>query len=576
MDTETKEKRRRDRTIEHHLFQGMAAYQRSRAAGEWCEPRWVRFTRAGAFWDWLEPQLMPKTRCYLFAHNLGFDLPVLHAFTELPKRGWELARCVIETPPIILVWRKGLLNLTMLDTLNFWRSSLEELGDSIGLPKLKRPSLRASRARWDRYNKRDVEIIRKAVHSFWELLRLHDLGGFAPTLASQAVRAFRHRFMGHQVLIDDDLEALDLARRSLHGGRVECFRLGAIPGRVHCLDVNAMYPAVMRSQEYPTVLRYVGRQVTRRELVRWLKKYAVVADCLIETKRPRYAVVHEDRLVFPVGRLRVQLTTPELAEAIGRRELRRVVSVALYERAPLFVGFIDKLYAMRDQAKAAGDEVQSYMLKILTNSLYGKFAQRGFQWREHSHTTDLAVKVWSELDAETGELNHYRQLAGLVQERQREGESQDSHPAIASHVTAYARTLLWELLERAGRENVYYCDTDSLMVNDRGLERLGGALDPARLGALKYVCQTHTLRLYGPKDYRLGRQRVLKGIRAKAKHRGGATWLQEQWSTLVGLLNDGQADAPLVRSITKTMKRDYRKGEVQPSGLVLPLRLRQW
>ena len=46
----------------------------------------------------------------------------------------------------------------------------------------------------------------------------------------------------------------------------------------------------------------------------------------------------------------------------------------------------------------------------------------------------------------------------------------DSCPIIASTVTAYARCYLFDIMRKAGLENVLYCDTDSVFLTEDGYE----------------------------------------------------------------------------------------------------------
>lgn len=573
VDTETHEIKRSDGGVEHHLTFGWGCYQRTRRSGEWVEPEWKRFTTRKQFWDWLESRLRPRTRTFLFAHNWAFDAPVLGVFTALVERGWVMTGAIVESPPVIITLRRGTQTLTLLDTLNWWRVPLRALGDSLALPKLSMPSRRASRAVWDRYARRDVEIIHAAVHAWWVFLRDYDLGGFAPTLASQAFRAFRHRFLSHPILIDDSEEALSLARRSLHGGRVECFRLGRITARISHLDVNSMYPYVMRECEYPTVLRLLARRVDISECARWVQGSCVVADCILETDEPCYPSWIAGRLCFPVGSFSAVLTTPELRHALDRGHVRSIAQAAVYDRAPIFTAFVDTMYRLRGEAKERGDAVSTYMLKILMNSLYGKFAQRGTTWETVEQTDDHTVEVWCEIDADTREITHYRRFAGQVQRRARVTESFDSHPAIAAHVTAEARMYLWRLISLAGRSHVYYCDTDSLILDDHGAQRLQPWVDLTRLGALKMERSYRSLTLYGPKDYAVPGHRVLKGVRVNARWINDHTVVQERWARLAGMIRRGELEAPTTHQQKKVLKREYHKGLVLPGGRVVPFRL---
>ncbi|GAH94157.1 unnamed protein product, partial [marine sediment metagenome] len=75
---------------------------------------------------------------------------------------------------------------------------------------------------------------------------------FSITKASQAFCAYRFRFMDHKIYIHNDVTVQNLERSAYIGGRVECFRLGKIPGKQFVsMDINSMYPFVMKAEKYP-------------------------------------------------------------------------------------------------------------------------------------------------------------------------------------------------------------------------------------------------------------------------------------------------------------------------------------
>ena len=576
VDTETDQIPIGNRTVKHVLRFGWACYQRTRSGGAWTHPDWFRFTTPDSFWDWIEQRARPKVRLFIFAHNWSFDGPVLQLFDILPSRGWTMNRAVLESPPVILSWRREKTTLQILDTLNWWRMPLAKIGESINQPKLSMPSSDASLDDWDTYAKNDVEVIRVALHQWWRFLAANDLGGFAPTLASQALRSYRHRFMPAKILIDDNPQALELARNSLHGGRTEAFRIGKIRGPINCLDVNSMYPAVMASEWYPARLIDVMRSPDHDELAEWLDRFCVVASVDLRLKRPRFAHVNEGRLMFPVGRITECLTTPDLIDALRHGEIIKIHSAAVYEREKLFASFVDDFYRHRQAAAERGNKADSWRFKILMNSLYGKFAQRGERWEVTGPAADNAVELWVEINADTGAVRYFRKVAGSLQERIRDGESHDSHPAIASHVTAYGRALLWTLIQKAGHANVFYVDTDSLYCTDGGAAKLASRMHPAALGALKSEGVHKQMIIHGAKDYVLDGKVVCKGVRANAVWAKPNEVVQEQWSTLTGLIRIADLTAPRTRTVTKTLQRVYEKGTVSADGAVSPLLLTEW
>jgi hypothetical protein len=366
---------------------------------------------------------------------------------------------------------------------------------------------------------------------------------------------------------------LALARAAYLGGRVECFRIGKLTGPLTLYDINSQYPHVMSTHRYPTRLMATCRAPKLAEVGDWLTRYCVVARCEIATDEPAYPIEHESKLLFPVGTFAAVLTTPELAHALARGRVKAITEIALYESAPIFWDYVHELYELRLAASREGNAVLEWQCKRMLNALYGKFGQRGRVYETVGQDPDLGIGVWTEIDAETGEVRQLRQFGGLIQEQKAEGESRDSHPAIAAHVTAHARMALWGWIQRAGRAHVYYVDTDSLLVDAVGAGRLAPAVDETALGKLKVEGVFTTGHLHGLKDYRFGEITRTKGVRAAAVWIDANTVEQEHWSTLVGLLRKGDLSAPIVEQRVKHLRRVYTKGCVQSDGSIQPLRL---
>lgn len=572
-DTETDAFRISSTETGQRLRFGWACWQRTLPDSSWSEPLWERFTSPSEFLSWLEGRTRPKTRTYVFAHNLHFETVVLNLFKLFPERGWKLGRAILESPPVILSFRRELATVEFIDTGNWWLHSAAKIGETVGVPKLPMPSLVDSLEEWDSYCRNDVEIIRVAMLKWFDFLRRYDLGGFARTLAGQAFKAYRHRFMNHQIFVHDNERCAALERDSYHGGRVECFFIGRVSSPVWCYDVNSMYPFIMKENVFPCKKIWYTRRSSISELQTWLSDYAVIARVTLRTERARYPLLLNGKLVFPVGIFETALTGPDIKEALREDEIVSITEMGVYEQAPLFRSFVETLYPLRLEAKARGDEVSHYNLKILMNSLYGKFGQSGRVWETVERTDNLTPEVWDELDLVTGEFTSWRRVGGLLQRKEKEPESYHSFPAIAAYVTAYARALLFGLFERAGFENVLYCDTDSLFVTEEGASRLSHLADEEQLGKLKLAKSWPWVQIHGPKDYEAPGSKVLKGVKKSARWIDESTVRQEQWRKLPGLLRLGHLDTPVIVEVEKHLSREYTKGTITSSGRVVPLRL---
>jgi len=280
--------------------------------------------------------------------------------------------------------------------------------------------------------------------------------------------------------------------------------------------------------------------------------------------------VRDDKLIFPVGRFKAQLTTPELNYGYQIGAIRAIHRVAVYERAVLFQRFVDDLHGRRADCIRAGDTVGAWHFKKLLNSFYGKWGQNGRKWRTVGACDPDRLEVEDWIDAQTEAVSKRRYFGGVVQELEMAGESFESHPAIAAHITAHARLELFNIIQHVGTKHYFYCDTDAVLVDQVGFERLKDRIDAVRLGGLKVAGHYRDIVIHGPKDYVLDGKVTLKGVRPSANQIADATYEQERWSSLKGLIRESSVDAPLTRRIVKHLSRTYTKGTVTVDGHVQP------
>jgi len=557
-------------TCEHRLAFGWACYSRWIKESRWSSPQWFRFTSGYDLWAWVSDQCRDKQQVWTYCHNVNFDWQITGMCQNLPRIGWECEQAIIEDPPNAFRWRKGRKSLRCLDSFNYFYAPLRDIGARLNLPKLTAKHAYDWEYLDDDYCRRDAEIVLVAIQQWIEWLRSNDLGGLAISLAAQSMRAYKHRFMDYPIYIDDNEQAIEMARASYVGGRTEAWTVGTPVHNITCLDVNSMYPHVMREGEFPTRLHGVYKSVQVHELARWLSEYALIAQVSLRTDQPVFPIRDSGKLIFPVGTFEATLCTPELAYALQHGLITSIARVAIYDKAPIFVSYIDTLFSLRLQAQQAGDKTADYYLKKLVNSHYGKWGQRGGKEEIIGHTNDLSLRVEDEYDLDTGQRYRVRYIAGVIMRRALDEESRESHPAICSHVTSAARMLLWRLACAAGLENVHYMDTDSLHVSTQGAASLSQYIDASRLGYLKVEKEIARAIYYGPKDYSLDGVRRTKGVRAAAIEVGRAEFEQQQWVSIRGACSLHWSGGPLVRRVRKKLKRVYTKGTVDANGRVLP------
>jgi hypothetical protein len=299
----------------------------------------------------------------------------------------------------------------------------------------------------------------------------------------------------------------------------------------------------------------------------------VIGEVTVETPEPCLPYRARQGLIFPIDTFRTTLPTPELEHALAKGYIKRVHSVALYSGADLFTGFVRYFFDLRLAYKEQNNQAYSFLCKLMLNSLSGKFGQGGRVYQDIGQADSSEVRSWQEWDADDHRLVGVRQFGGITQEWHKEGESFNSHPAIAAHVTSYARMWLWKLIKQAGDHNVYYCDTDSLVVNKAGFDNLYPLYGGEGLGELKLEKSFDHLVNYGAKDYIFGDKVKVKGIKAKARQVGENVFVQDRFSKFKTMLKNNDLDRMIVTPERKVLKREYTKGIVTASGWVKPFTL---
>jgi hypothetical protein len=508
------------------------------------------FETAAGFWEWVEGQCVIGKPLSIFAHNFGYDAGILWAETELRRRGWRCTNYINGTPgPLIVSWAKGPVSpaprmiIKMFDSMNYFSSSLADLGEATGLAKLDPAALTEGKEAAVAYCWRDTEIVMAAVLAFRDFVIDKRLGNLRPTIAGQAMSAFRHRFMRHKILVHDNAIALKLERASFHGGRTEALIRGRVPeshGTLFKLDIHSHYPSVMQKERFSA--RLVASWATYQPLSFQAAIDAgrgMVALCHIETDKPIYGVVlcshcgstaasckcaafKGEKLIFPVGRFWTTLSTPELMHAWHAGHVLKVKSWAEYEREPLFRDYVDYFYDERMKYKVAGNAAFAHMAKTLLNSLYGKFGERALWWTEtRKYQTDSVGEVWTDSGPKTPVIK-LRNRLGVTQMLMTDEESNNSCPIISSEITGYGRLMLWRLIDQAGQGEgrVYYCDTDSLIVNQVAYDNLAGYIHPTNLGFLGLEGTAEYGEFMAPKHYTFGAgadsETKIKGVSKRA------------------------------------------------------------
>lgn len=573
-DTETKQVKLSDKETEHKLRLGVAVYIEYSYKKGILSEQWFNFKTKKEFWDFVKEKSYKKSRLVLIAHNIQFDFKVMSGFDELVKRGYELGKFILSNNANIWKFKTENHSILVLDNLNYFRNPLKVLGRTVGLEKIAMPDDKEIDEIWFNYCKRDVEILKVSWIKWINFVKKNDLGCFGLTLASQSFNAYRHRFKDYPIYIHKNRTITELERESYHGGRTECFYIGNFRGQTfYSLDFNSMYPYVMREFEYPTKLTFSYESCSRSELSSALKKFAVIARVKLDVKENVFPYRQDNRLIFPTGIFETVLTTEELKLALKMNAVKEVKETAVYQKALIFRSFVDYFYSLRKEYKKKGNYLYNYLSKIIMNSLYGKFGQRIDVFEQIAFRPDLPNSIEYIWDWEEQRKIIRRIIMGKVEVSKEKIEGFNAFAAIPSEVSANARLHLYNAIKRAGKENVFYCDTDSLFVNEKGFKNLRTLISSSKLGYLKIEESDTELEIRGLKDYTFKGRTKIKGIKRDALKISENVFTQVQFEKVKSSLYKGRLNKQVMFKITKRLKRNYKKGEVLPSGKIIPFNL---
>ena len=315
--------------------------------------------------------------------------------------------------------KKG--GITFYDTLRHWAISVEEMGKIIGLPKLEQNFQSVE------YCRRDTEIVWFFVEEMitrYESLNLK-LKSTLPAMGLQFLKQFTEipswPFPSH---------ILEWLRKGYYGGRVEVYRMGPVEGRTNHYDFNSLFPAVMRSAPYPDVNSW--RVVTDPKFD--LEGMAELTIDIPPMHIPPLPYHGQGEIIYPYGRIHGVWTYPEIRQALqdGGKIVRVEQALEFTKLAKPFESFIDYCY---DQRQKAQGPFENGFWKLLMNSTYGKFGQKG-------------------------------NLQMIYNDRDFEIEAKASHANViwSAYVTSHARVKLLNRMRECSY--VFYTDTDSIFTPD--------------------------------------------------------------------------------------------------------------
>lgn len=437
--------------------------------------RW--YDSIGAF---IDRELVPSTSgCWFYAHAGGLaDLQFVfeHIVEERPHE-FEISAAFSGSSAIIVKFKKGKHSWTFVDSLWLMRVPLRKIaawiGEEKGGAEGSTETFYAPLSELRDYNERDCVILYKAIKNFEDVVL--QLGGeLQKTVAGTAMNLFRQVYLENPIHIDDTINRV--SRAAYVASRVEVIRKSVQEATYY--DINSSFPYAM-TQPVP------GSVIGRYKRLPSSRLYIARVDLEVPEQfiPPLPFRTHDDRVYFPTGRWQTWLSKPdvELLEECGGK-LLKVHDVVTFEAIDDLSAYAEDIYHRR---KSTGDEGYKQVLKILLNSLYGKFAEASRKSRIMINPGARFFDKPLAEDEPDGIGRRYMQPG--VWELVEDKTVPHAHVPISMHITAVARANLTRYMREAS--DCYYCDTDGFAVPPTDVLPTSNELGGLKLE--KHIRQAH-------------------------------------------------------------------------------------
>lgn len=504
-----------------------------------------------------------KETLWVFTHNLSFDLAVTRLPVLLIERGWELTQHALASDAPWARLRNGTRRVTLANSASYLPASLASIGAAIGIPKPPLPPATDLEALRERC-RADVEITAEAMIELMNWWDDEALGNWSLTGPATGWGAYRHIPMGMKILITPDPEAQAFERSALLAGRREAFRVGQRPDGFYLdLDIEHAHLTACATQALPYQRMQAFDSLPLDSP--WLRASSldVMAEATIDAMTPRYPVMMEHGIFYPVGRFKTVLAGPELREALARGELAAIGRGYLYRVGAHMARWGAWMLDLLDGSECRGLNAVAIAVKGWSRSVPGRWASRTSEllteYEDHRPGWWLEHGAWG---PERWPVS-YLTVGGHQYVLRRDVEGENSFPAVLAWVQSYTRVWLGRLIDLAGPA-AEQCNTDGLIVDANRLasryghtlkgrsaaaagaerqlaavlEALNSAIAPARVRVKR---TSYTLRVIGPQHVILDGEQRLSGVPRDAARIADLRFRYWSWPTLQGQLLEGDA-----------------------------------
>lgn len=299
-------------------------------------------------------------------------------------------------------------------------------------------------------------------------------------------------------------------RESLIGGR--CVSINGIYEKIHCLDVKSLYPAAMAFYDQP----YGNFKRVKERIKSELGIYYVKVTPCKYPKSNFFPIRFNNKIMYSNYGDKQYFgwyTTVDID--IGISEGHRIEYVPFDEddnigyswakKGRIFQKYIENvLYKLKLQYEQENNKVKRNVVKIIMNSLWGKFAQK---WID----TDYMIKIDSDIDFNLENASQIWNTDFMLVKAIKKDQYSSKPIQNGIFTLSWARFHMKEIWDAGAINNAecIYSDTDSIFVRENSFDlnasfKLNGEYVKVigeEIGQLELECTFNKLLCVGKKQY---------------------------------------------------------------------------
>ena len=335
--------------------------------------------------------------------------------------------------------------------------------------------------------------------------RENDLGGFCYSMSSLAYAWWTRSKGAEHSRHPRNKQTADMEKAAFYGGFCYVHSSGYHNGDgYYLLDCNGLYGSVIRDSMLPFRHVTTRRVVKPTDLDNALKRGGVIARGLFSLDQGYLPVRGIRSIEWQQKEVECWLPQPELLWVMEHGKIHRLDTLIVYDMKQLGKDIGEYALQQRFIAKEQGKKYESKLWKLFITNFFGKLAQRFGTIHVFPADPEEPDHFEQFISATTGKIYSVCVFCGTKIVSIDDGESTTYIPSISAFITSYGRRRLWELCTMAGWHNVFYNDTDSLIVNRAGYRKLKHLISDNVPGLISLDEKGDTLEILGKKQYRIG------------------------------------------------------------------------